>query len=667
MAKHDLIIGLDFGHGEVAAHCIRSNVIEPLTLNSAKDKCMMTALAYGDEGRVFIGPEAANLDTVVAYFKASPEEWDEVYEGGHTKQALIHDFIQQLFAQIREFNAPLDITIDPEKTLLLVGCPTSGVWMSPEANKAYADLLREATGIADVVVLPESRAAIFSAFHQVKGLKLDTTKGVAVFDFGSSTADFTYYLLGQKRYEFNCRLGAAQIEQVIVSRLMEQLQANVVSGVVNSKELEVRKLKEAFFTAVQNGQVYDRAIALDFLKAGYDGKPIAVGTNRRTGKPIYDKVTVAGKMDDETVVWATEQCRFALPEDPARTKRTWYGHCEHFFEEAKRYLDNNDLPCETIVLTGGASKMDFVRELCKKTFPAQAEADRIHVEENPSYSVSIGLCYLSHGQETMQDLLEAGKQKLRSDLRGNVDTMVAGIANEMADLYYDYTCRAMEGLSGDVTVGVLTDAIMGNLQKVPQEKLENIVASYSLKWKNGAAQTLRNYARDIVKEMYPGLEGSFDADISQQYLESILKTLNISLDATSVLSGVDMVSDLLKIAVSIATGLILLVLFGVLEIIPLLGPIIAVFAGPYIAELLTEWIARNRDFKLGKAAKITERYKKKRGENLQKMSEEIKTKVKGQLTEQMGSDYTNYLDQMEAAAQAAVEIMSLQSFPEDQQ
>lgn len=664
--KHALILGLDFGHGEVAAHYIQGEKIDPLVLDgSTKDKCIITALVYGSDGNVLIGPEAASLSSVEAYFKASPAEWDTTTESGRTKKQLMSDFIRQLFVQIRKANEPLGLNIDPQNTLLLVGCPTSDAWMNTDARENYAELVREASGIQDVVILPESRAAIFSAFYQVKNLVLDTTKGVAVFDFGSSTADFTYYLLGKKCYEFNCCLGAAKIEQAIVRKMMEQLQDNVVQSDVVSKELEIRKLKEAFFLAVQHDENYSKPIMLEFVKKGYDGKPIVIGTSRRTGKPMYDTVTVSGKIDGNTIEWATEQYKFSMPEDETYTRRTWYEHCRHFFEQARNYLEKNDLPCDTIVLTGGASKMDFVRQLSREIFCEQNENGRIYMEDNPSYSVSVGLCYLAHGQESLEGLLAEDQPKRREELKGNVDALIENIADEMSGLYYEKTRIAMGKLSGDITVGELTDTIKAELQEITLETLKDITNKHSTAWKDKAANILIDHSREIVKKMYPGLEGAFDTNVSQQYLDGVFKTLNIGLDTGKVLGTVDLATTVSNIVVNLIGFVVMAFLWWILASIPVVGLVIASLGGFLVTDALAGWIARNRSFGLGDAAKNLKHYEKKKIENIARMKSEIKTKVQNQLTEQMGKDYAAYLEQMDQAARATVEIMSLQRFPED--
>lgn len=666
--KHALIIGLDFGHGEVAVHYIQGTTIDPLVLDgNTKDKTLMTALAYGDDGSVMIGAEAANQNSVEAYFKASPSEWDETTESGRKKKQLMSDYIRQLFVQIQKANAPLGLNIDPNNTLLLVGCPTSDAWLNPRARNAYAELVRQATGIQDVKILPESRAAIFSAFHLVKKLVLDTTKGVAVFDFGSSTADFTYYLLGKKRYEFNYRLGASRIEQAIVGKMMEQLQDSVVPAQIISKELEVRKLKEAFFTAAQKGQDYSHPIMLEFVKQGYDGQPKVIGTSHRTGKPMYDTVRVAGSIDENTIEWATEVDKFSMQEDETHAVRSWYGHCQHFFEEAKDYLRKNNFPCETIILTGGASRMDFVRNLCQEIFPDQDKKERIYMEENPSYSVSIGLCYLAHGQEALDGLLAQDQPKRREELKSNVDALIDNIASEMSNLYYEKTCVAMRSLSGKVTVGVLTDTVKAELGKITSANINEIVGKHNATWKQKSSNILLTHSQEIVKKMYPGLEGAFDTNVSQQYL----KAISIGLDANRIVGTLDLASMVTTIIGSVVGLIAIAFLFCILISIPVVGWILASFCGVgsilgvFAAEKLSNWIANNREFDLGDASKNLKRYEKKKDENIAKMKNEIKQKVQEQLTKQMGEDYATYLDQMDRAAQETVEILSLQRFPDD--
>ena len=279
MAK--ITIGIDFGHGEVAAHYMASNGISPCRLSEDNsERALISAIGYQEDGTVKIGRAALNCSECYSYFKASPAEWDSPMSGDpkcRTKKQLMEDYLHQLMKQILELNPELqellrqaenDVSLSEnrdfslmkhflefmrqskDRVLLLVGCPASEEWMHENYRKAYEALISRATGIyiQNVRVVPESRAAIFSAFILNKDVVIDTTKGVMVFDFGSLTADCTYLLLGRKQEEHSWTLGAGRIEQNLTDIALRRLDmSQFFSEDIRRMPLWTRSDKEAYF------------------------------------------------------------------------------------------------------------------------------------------------------------------------------------------------------------------------------------------------------------------------------------------------------------------------------------------------------------------------------------------------------------------------------------
>ena len=659
--RYKQIVGLDFGHGEISAHCITGDSIDPLRLNAERDTTIMAALAYGDNGRILIGPDVKGLMRVEAYFKASPKHWDEKTRSGHTKKTLMHDFMKQLFDQIRTANAPLGLNFEPETTLLVVGCPTSDEWLGKQNQTAYQDLIRSATGFKHVWVVPESRAAIFSAFDQVQGLTMDTSKGIIVFDFGSSTADCTYYLLAKKRMETNRALGASEIEKAIVEQALSKTSCTVAEDMLTTNELSVRAYKEAYFTTISNGNNYDTSIALDFIKLGTDGQPILLGVSKRTGKPLYDREEVPCRINDITIEQATMLKKFALQDNPLN-KLSWYEHCESLFQSVREYLDDHNLPCETIILTGGASKMDFVQTLCKETFPQQNENGRIYIEKNPSYSVSIGLCYLAHGMENMDELMEASRSDREATLKSNVDTMIQNTSEELAQMYFNATCEALDSLNGQVTIGRLTDTVEAKMMSIPKETINAITQKNFDTWEENATTILKENAEQIVQQMYPGLDGVADSRVSNQDLRDALKNMGVSIETNSVMGNIDTVGAFYRTIVNIISWIVCAFVATALSFVPVLNILAGLLAKAIVEGLGTEWLRTNRNRSLNNIGGIAQRYKNDAAKNIQSLTDDIKKKLKEVMTKQMGADYSEYLKKANQAAKATVEIMSLQRF-----
>ena len=203
------IICLDIGDGECSAFNIRREGDKFLQdegkLNLTKGSNEIpTVMYYDSHGRVVIGEIPSDPRSVfVSNFKKAPP-WKD-FEGWNGKETisgkdfrtLMRDFIRELWNNIIECNS-LEAGALKGKTsgkdmtdvALFVGCPSSDNWLQDSQKKAYRELIREATGIETVFVIPESTASAFRAVMNNKSICYG--EGVAVFDFGSSTADFTY-------------------------------------------------------------------------------------------------------------------------------------------------------------------------------------------------------------------------------------------------------------------------------------------------------------------------------------------------------------------------------------------------------------------------------------------------------------------------------------------
>ena len=73
---------------------------------------------------------------------------------------------------------------------------------------------------------------------------------------------------------------------------------------------------------------------------------------------------------------------------------TWISLCKEFFQTAKDALATNKTPIDTIVLTGGASKMGFIYDLCRVVFYDLPQS-HIILESNPSHTVANGLGWVA--------------------------------------------------------------------------------------------------------------------------------------------------------------------------------------------------------------------------------------------------------------------------------
>lgn len=259
---YDLIIGVDLGHCETTADTLKgagaygAKTIS-LDLDENKNRECPTVILYAPD-RVFIGRAAGGKPGSIAYFKAQPGLWDKSVSG-HAKKQMMSDFLGELMGQMRRYNP--DLFQSADKIMLLVGCPTSKSWLQPpERQQAYERLIQRATKATCVRVVPESRAALFTAFQMltlaentqaVTTKKIQTLNGAVVFDFGSSTADFTYMQLGKYLIERSWMLGASEIEKGMLRQILAEnglSMADVHPQEIGALTYRMREQKEKYYS-----------------------------------------------------------------------------------------------------------------------------------------------------------------------------------------------------------------------------------------------------------------------------------------------------------------------------------------------------------------------------------------------------------------------------------
>lgn len=415
-------LGSDIGHCETAVSAIdldnQNNPVKLLNLDGNHCDVIPTAISLSADqirqlgkaervdtklldklGEIQIGYGAKyqikeNEGEYFVYFKRCPAEFGEkigqsaaAKESGLTCGKLMAAFLYQLIKNIRSFNEGI---IGPEDELIWrIGCPSSAAWTD---TSAYAKLAYIATGIAKVSVVPESRAAMFSAVS-AGNTAISAQEGVMVFDFGSSTADSTYMLLGCKIQEYSWNLGASRIEEQLLTNA--HIEATGQDRTAKPKEQDsmlrsLRMAKEEFY---QNGGESD--LNCKFICSDGTVKRITVDVD----KDAMERVT------------ASDRIQIRADGNSVRTG-SWQALCKAFMQKGRDFLSNNDLPCKTVILTGGASHMDFISQIAMEIFGKDVIIVR---DKNPSYCVAKGLGWVAVADERRGACIEEAKRQIIDD------------------------------------------------------------------------------------------------------------------------------------------------------------------------------------------------------------------------------------------------------------
>lgn len=405
-AEVEYVIGIDLGHGETSA------AICPLQwddvqeqLEPAKDlemgsnrKVIPSAISLLEDGRAYIGEEAFNPDIlkqakVHVCFKQAPKDIN-----GEPEQLMIR-FMQEVYRIIRKNNSGL---LTDNNHVVYIATPSG--WNKEQQNM-YVEMAQRA-GLPIGGVTKESRAAFVRAQQDVmSGIGRNVSKGAIVFDMGSSTLDFTY--MNQKLPNlidqgYNC--GASAVEKSIFKkkensdeciRLFESKYPDLVDYLI----FEARKVKE---------QVYFHP-------------------EQRVKKTInFDDIIEDEDLEDE---------RFKITFQPGElnTMLEQNGYIHTIEEYMKDYKNNfiNGQKIYGVFMTGGASRMDFLKSLICKCW--EVSESQIFRDNDPSLTISQGVA-------------EVARLDLRIGTTGDLEAAIDELKNgtRIFDLFSEKLGEALE-------------------------------------------------------------------------------------------------------------------------------------------------------------------------------------------------------------------------------
>ncbi len=353
-------IGIDIGDGETAASIMDKVSGEPRKLLIGTQTSVISAVGYKNDLLV-IGDEAKNSSNT----KNLQIRFKSRFLTENSAEKTICAFASGLLDIINKTNAlPKN-----EPNYISIGCPSG--WNESDRKRYYS--VMKAAGFENFKIVSESRAAFLYAHYCEKKLtKEQLSQPALVIDIGSSTTDFAYILNGRETgvgVFGNVYLGGGLLDKYILEymaehsaqskKLVDIFSDPQLSAWRNYAEMKVRGLKELFFT--ENKAVSANVTICPDIK-----------------NIISLNITLDGKIMDKIL-------EKKLPELDGKCFTEAY---ESSLEDAKKYTaEGGNLPPEIIILTGGASRMEFISRITRKVFP---KAQIVECGD-PSHSIAMGL------------------------------------------------------------------------------------------------------------------------------------------------------------------------------------------------------------------------------------------------------------------------------------
>lgn len=360
------IIGFDLGHGETALTWVRADNSEttPQSLLINNRKSQITAISHHPQKGIFIGEMACQMaDASLLEIAFKSRRFNEV-----TYRKNLQEFINAIYKHLIDTK---QIQTEDNNSFF-IGCP-SGWWT--EEIESYKQLLSESE-LPNVNVVKESRAALMHAKESGIFTIKELQKSVLVIDIGSSTTDYTLVKgMSDTPIDFGHDLGASVIEKQILKKTLECqrqyregreeilrlgellrdeeiLQLEEISQLEkifeqsslykNRCELRCRKAKEEYFTYPESYEDNLVNVGIEDIQRKYKFLPLV---NAKIMNVILNQPL--SELDN----------------------KSWRGAFQDQLQTVKEKLERIDIQPSAILLTGSASKMRFVAEICQEVFP----------------------------------------------------------------------------------------------------------------------------------------------------------------------------------------------------------------------------------------------------------------------------------------------------------
>ena len=496
-------LAFDFGDGTVCASRYKTEwaegqtVLEPEILHIMRgSKEVWSTLARNFETNnyeVGVNKPRRGFELQLNW-KSKPSKRDEGWE---LRRKLTVLFMERVFELFLNSNPDYDTdgngkwlgTYRGEPCKIAIGVPCD--WSDASMVKSgaindideYKKMAKEA-GLGDVHVFKEAQAAVLYARRFMgDGLPDEyIEKGTLLVDIGSSTTDFTY-LKGDKASNMGLTLGAKYVEQSFLGDAMRnagyeyyakdadfETKKTAVS-VRNWNLLEVRGYKEDFFSAVDQAKVAGTSAEI------------------RTS-PLYGTKLQLGSTNDEGYITElyVDSCldgaggvKISLPhlserwsEAGLNKKNTWRGHFRVALSHLREQWNIDDKEV-TVIVTGGASRMQFVKDDVRSVFGENVRY-RAGDSGQQSFSVVKGRAWASYATDAI------------TDVRKEIGTEIKNILGEAAA---KAKIKALVDAIGDIVTDEVIKALSSIMDRHPQ----------SVNTKRKIAKYATDKAKEILVEL----------------------------------------------------------------------------------------------------------------------------------------------------------------------
>lgn len=434
---YSYIVGFDLGDGELSAaywDLTNEGMHEPVDLrfDENENKKLLSGFFRDLHGNIFLGTPYAlsNLrdaeGKLYINFKVTPKRLcdNELYEGDNVpKRVLMQTLLKECINKIyKTYNVNSgNHSMFQGRGLLVVGCPSSPEWLENGQDVIYSRILTEALigslMNVKVIIMPESRASLVKVYKEQQTIiKQHLNDGVVVMDHGSSTFDVTLIdFSSNKQIDDSIPLGANKIERAMLKTFIEK----------NKRRRSELDNYIAHLLALRNAKEAHFANPMSAPRVHFEW------TDDKYTKESVNEGFMKGITHYAPQVYSTESCQ--------NIQGSWAElHRQFTTDSIKKLCTHLGIGHSqfkgVIILTGGASKMQFIKESVLDVFPHA----HLVIDPEPSYCVSRGLVWAAYTDLKAMGLTIDLKKKIYETIESDMPVLKKIIGESLAPMIYDY-------------------------------------------------------------------------------------------------------------------------------------------------------------------------------------------------------------------------------------
>ncbi len=477
-------VGFDLGHGESAlGRAFGATTREPEILEYRGERSFVTAIAKTSEG-IKIGADAVNL----SFMAGAPKVWVKFKDremSGADVETPTRLFTQTLIEGLSQDG----IIRGPLESRFIIGCPSG--W-TDDHQAAYQKLF-EGAGLKTVRIVPESRAALMTALEQGYLSIEDAKASVLIVDIGSSTTDFTYSRdLDAEDVGHNI-LGSGLLDtQIFNLNLARQKSKKQIEKLLKKyphyqpiMEYWCRQAKEAYFTG--------------------EDKPVE----------MIKRLPVNGGVLFEIKIDKTDADKILGTPLESLNGYSWEAAYNFALKETVEKLGGR--APDTILLTGGASRLPLILPATERAFPKA----KVLRGAEPEFSIARGLSWLGRFE-----FLHASFQEAVSEILSEDGAIYAKAKNASQTLGQKLAPALVDAMTDGCTIPVFQQWRSGQIKSL--DEVEGVLSERVKTWLQSDSATA--VLKPVINDWFAQLQRDIEKDTDPLCRDHGLPAMVLSLD-----------------------------------------------------------------------------------------------------------------------------------------